>query len=103
MGALAGAVRMKCHRDGCSASAEFHVGLEIACFTTDILHGFRQMLQSPTTIKVCGKHAKQKLLLDYLLSDQNKAAIVAGLSANYVPMPDFSTAEVVFFPINAPA
>jgi|SRR6185369_4594780 len=88
---------MKCHRDGCDSAAEFHVGLELECLSD----GQRQTLRAPTTIKVCASHAKTRLLTDYILSPTNKAEIARGLMGDGIPMPDFSSAEIVFVPIRA--
>jgi hypothetical protein len=87
---------MKCHRNGCHSSADYHVGLEVACFGKG---KHRQMLQSPTTIKVCREH--MTAAAQYILSPANKAQISAGVFSKGIPLPEWSTAEIVFVPIRA--
>lgn len=86
---------MKCHRDGCDSTAEYHVGLEVTCIGV----GHRQMVQAPTTIKVCAKHMHDAAA--YVLSPHNKAQIAKGLTSENMPLPDFGSAEIVFVPIRA--
>lgn len=89
---------MKCHKDGCHSGADYHVGLELQCVGVD---AHRQTLQAPTTLKVCVKHMHDAAA--YILSPANRAQIVVGLTNEGMPMPDFSSAEVVFVPISAKA
>jgi hypothetical protein len=88
---------MKCHRDGCDSAAAYHVGLELACIGVG---RHRQMLRAPTSLKVCYRHMRDAVA--YVLSPANKSAIAAGLARRGFPLPDFSSAELVFVPIGAP-
>jgi len=85
---------LKCHRDGCDSPAEFHVGLEMQCTGP-----LRQLLQAPTTLKVCKRHMQS--VGPYLMSNANKSRIVSGLMQEGMPLPDFASAAVVFVPIKA--
>lgn len=87
---------MKCHRDGCTSAACFHVGLELACIG---IGRNKQRLAAPTTLKVCRQHMHEAAA--YVLSPRNKGAIAAGLTRGGFPLPDFASAELVFVPVAA--
>lgn len=87
---------MKCHRDGCNSSANYHVGLEVQCIG---IGWNRRTIQAPTTIKVCEKHMRDAAR--YVLSPENRVNIARGLANDGIPLPDFSSAEIVFVPIRA--
>ena len=89
---------MKCHRDGCTSAATYHVGLEVKCIG---IGRHRQQLAAPTTLKVCQGHMRDAAA--FVLAPQNKANIARGLIGRGFPMPDFSSAELVFVPISAAA
>src|SRR5437764_13574500 len=89
---------MKCHRDGCDSAAAYHVGLSVACIG---IGRHRRMLQAPTSLKVCPRHMRDAAA--FVLSPANKSAIAARLVRSGFPLPDFSSAELVFIPINAAA
>lgn len=92
---------MKCHRNGCHSAADYHVGLEFTCVGS-IANNIRpRMIQAPSTVKVCQAHMTDAVKM--ILSPGNKAQIAAGLASEGIPMPDYSTAEVVFVPIGATA
>lgn len=89
---------MKCHRDGCDSAAAYHVGLALACIGVG---RHRQMLQAPTSLKVCRRHMRDAAA--FVLSGANKSAIAARLVRFGFALPDFSSAELVFVPIGAAA
>ena len=89
---------MKCHRDGCDSAAAYHVGLALACIGVG---RHRQMLQAPTSLKVCQRHRGDAAA--FVLSPPNKSAIAARLARSGFPLPDFSSAALVFVPISAAA
>lgn len=89
---------MKCHRDGCDSAAAYHVGLALACIGVG---RHRQMLQAPTSLKVCRRHMRDAAA--FVLSGANKSAIAARLVRSGFALPDFSSAELVFVPIGAAA
>lgn len=87
---------MKCHRDGCDSAACFHVGLEVACIG---IGRHKRMIMAPTTLKVCPDH--MQAAAEYVLSARNKSNIALGLVRRGEPLPDFTSAELVFVPIGA--
>jgi hypothetical protein len=89
---------MKCHRDGCDSAAAYHVGLALTCIG---IGRHRQMLQAPTSLKVCPRHKGDARA--FVLSPANKSAIAVRLARSGFPLPDFSSAELMFVPINAAA
>jgi len=89
---------MKCHRDGCDSAAAYHVGLELACIGVG---RHRAMLQAPTSLKVCQRHRRDAVA--FVLSPPNRSAIAAQLARSGFPLPDFSSAALVFVPISASA
>jgi hypothetical protein len=90
---------MKCHRNGCHSAAAYHVGLEVTCIGSLAANVRPRMIQAPSTVKVCVAHMEDAAKM--ILSPANKAQIAAGLASEGIPMPDFSSAEVVFVPIGA--
>lgn len=93
-----GRLNMKCHRDGCTSSACYHVGLELKCIGVG---RHRMQVQMPSTIKVCDKRSHMMKCAEFILSSANRTQIAAGLTKQGMPLPDFSSAELVFVPISA--
>ncbi|MBV9064948.1 MAG: hypothetical protein JO004_04170 [Methylobacteriaceae bacterium] len=89
---------MQCHRDGCDSAAAYHVGLALACIGVG---RHRQMLQAPTSLKVCRRHMRDAAA--FVLSAENKSAIAARLVRSGFALPDFSSAALVFVPVSAAA
>lgn len=86
----------QCHHVGCDSGARWGVLLHLNC----VAPGVVVATHMKSGIEVCDTHKDDKLLRDYILSNENRERITTWLmEQGGHPEPDFLTARIEFFAI----
>lgn len=85
----------QCHRDGCDSESRWQACVRFFCFA--LPNQPATEMRCTTTVQVCDRH--KRAASEFILSGENKTAIMAALVKEAAPLPNFETAEVVFIPI----
>lgn len=88
----------QCHKDDCDSEATHGVRMTITCRDP----GIAEVVKMNCSIRVCEKHADEKLIREYVLSDQNRETILTQLTEFGHRQPDFLSAAFSFYPLAAP-
>lgn len=82
----------QCHKARCDSQAVYTTK-----FSFDVAGpGVRYPIRTMCSIKVCEQHKSEQDVRAYLLSDHNREQIIAAVTEQGHPEPDFFTAKIIF-------